>query len=87
MVLTWMDALAFIVDGDGYIGRGVWQEINDASDRAIPIHFLHDGQLTPLAAIQFRRSVFDNYQQYAQVLRKPNETPSRADGTTGGDAA
>jgi hypothetical protein len=76
LVLTSMDALAFIVDSDGYIGRGVWQEIHDAADRAIPVYCLHDGRLTPLAALQFDLSPLDSYRQWARVIRRSHETPA-----------
>jgi hypothetical protein len=76
LVLTLTDALAFIVDSDGCIGRGVWQEVHDAADRAIPVYLLHDGQIAPLAALQFDLSPFDNYRQCARVIWRPIETPA-----------
>lgn len=39
-LLPTLQGVVFFADNDGYVGYGVWTELNDALDRGIPVRYL-----------------------------------------------
>ena len=66
-VLASLSVLVFIADGDGWIGRGVWVEVQQARTR-VPVYLLtDDGQLVPLARVSCSAPRPDNWTSHVQV--------------------
>lgn len=63
-----IDALVFIHDGEGFIGRGVWREIADCERNGKPIHFLDDsGRLHPREFFTLGERNERDWRRYARV--------------------
>jgi hypothetical protein len=66
-VLDSITAVVFVADPDGWIGRGVWSEIQAARGR-VPVHFLTDaGQLVPLAEVTCSSPDPENWTHHVRV--------------------
>jgi len=63
-------ALVFLTTPDGWIGRGVWAEIQEAHAR-VPVYVLTDrGQLVPHADVVFSRPNPDNWTEHVRVTAR-----------------
>src|SRR5262249_32006761 len=68
LILPSLDALVFIADAQGWIGRGVHKEILDASSLTTPVMFLTpDGAVHPFDAIEFLDVALRGWRQYARI--------------------
>jgi len=69
-VLASISTLVFLTTPDGWIGRGVWAEIQDAHAR-VPVYLLTDlGQLVPHADVIFSRPNSENWTQHVRVTAR-----------------
>ncbi len=67
-IVSQIDALVFFEDADGFIGYGVWTEINDALAHAIPVSLLRDSSLHPWSTVEISDRRPTNWRQYARIL-------------------
>lgn len=73
-VLTSIAALVFLATPDGWIGRGVWAELQEAHER-VPVYQLTDlGQLVPYAKLVFSRPDPENWTQHVRVTTCPSSS-------------
>jgi hypothetical protein len=79
LILPTVDALVFIADCDGWIGRGVHTEILDAASLAIPVEFVApDGGFHPLRSVEFLAVGMRGWRQYARIrVRSPRARRAR----------
>ncbi len=69
-LLPSLGALVFITTPSGWIGRGVWAEINEARQQ-VPVYFLgDDGELRPLDQVEFSEPRADNWTHHVRVALK-----------------
>lgn len=66
-IVSQIDSLIFFEDADGYIGYGVWTEINDATAHGIPVYFLMDAALHPWSTVEISERRPTNWWQYARL--------------------
>ncbi len=78
-IVSQIDALIFFEDADGYIGYGVWTEINDALAHAIPVSLLRDSSQHPWSAVEMGAPNHHSWRQYARI-RVPELAGSGHDG-------
>lgn len=62
-----IDALIFFQDAKGYIGYGVWTEIQDAIAHGIPVSLLADSSLHPWSDVEISERRPTNWRQYVQL--------------------
>lgn len=70
-VLRQISALVFCTTPDGWIGRGVWTEI-DTARHGVPVHYLTEGgALVPYDRLSFSHPNPDHWTRHVQVtIRK-----------------
>jgi hypothetical protein len=73
-MLASITALVFLTTPDGWIGRGVWAEVQEAHVR-VPVYLLTDrGQLVPYADVVFSRPNPDNWTQHVRVTARTRDS-------------
>ena len=66
--LSRASALVFLTTREGWIGRGVWDEIDAARKRGMPVYHLSDeGRLIPADALAFTDPDPSNWTHHVQV--------------------
>jgi len=67
-------ALVFLTTPDGWIGRGVWAEVQEAH-ASVPVYLLTDrGQLVPCADVVFSRPNPDNWTKHVRVTARTGDS-------------
>ncbi len=75
LILPTLDALVFITDSEGWVGKGVHKEVLDAASLAITVELLtSDGRFQPLADIEFADVDLRGWPQYARVSNRRSRT-------------
>lgn len=76
LVLSSIRVLVFVTDSAGYIGRGVWHEINEAESAGVPVLLVNafTGGLHGLADCDFSTADPEDWNRHVRVtLRLPTE--------------
>ena len=73
-VLASIRVLVFTTDSAGYVGRGVWQEINDAESAGVPVLLVdaNTGCLHGLADCEFSATDPYDWNQHVRVTLRPS---------------
>jgi hypothetical protein len=73
LFLEHVRVLVFMTDPHGYIGRGVWREINDAQVAGVPVLYVNEttGRLHGLGDTDFSAPDSSDWHQHVRVTLRP----------------